>query len=433
MIFYKKQRVFLLPVFCFLFFFSLILSPVSCSPKSDSSSQNLTHASQGNQDEVKPLKKDLYLDSVAKFISGKKITETTPFQPLTSQTNYKVFVQRIEKQWRGFQKKNVQNILAWSRLHLKATDSYELFYPFSGPDILNALVLFPDASQYLLVGLEPPGILPQLHKGGESALLKSLWKFEAAMNEILNHSFFHTLRMEKKLSQNNEFNNVFSILLFFMARMDYEFLSFRYVHLDHKGNLATRPALIKKEEYPAAGIELTVRQQGRKEIQKVIYISSDISDAGLSKHAGVFAYMQSRSKVATMLKAASYLMYRPSFDDMRNLILSRSSLVLTDPSGIPYHYFSGKTWNIDLYGRYVNPIKLFSYRCQPDLKKATSKFSKGTVPFEYGYSSRAYGTTLILARRQATAQLGDPKRDGVREKGEDTFCQNGKTIVKKIP
>jgi len=42
----------------------------------------------------------------------------------------------------------------------KAPAVNSVFYPFSGPDATNPLAFFPDAADYVLVGLEPAGCIP---------------------------------------------------------------------------------------------------------------------------------------------------------------------------------------------------------------------------------------------------------------------------------
>jgi len=49
-----------------------------------------------------------------------------------------------------------------------------MFYMFSGPDFLYADAFFPEATTYVMAGLEPPGQIPDLQKMPRGSLGPSL-------------------------------------------------------------------------------------------------------------------------------------------------------------------------------------------------------------------------------------------------------------------
>ena len=75
-----------------------------------------------------------------------------------------------------------------------------LRYPFSGPDILHALYMFPDTDHYILCGLEPVGSVPEssILKGESSE--QALKEIRTILEESLRFSFFKTLDMRAELS-----------------------------------------------------------------------------------------------------------------------------------------------------------------------------------------------------------------------------------------
>ena len=56
---------------------------------------------------------------------------------------------------------------------------------------------------------------------------------------------------------------------------------------------------------------------------------------GLETRTDLVAYIKQIGITSTYLKSASYLMHRPTFSIIRNLILSESENILQDDSGIP--------------------------------------------------------------------------------------------------
>ena len=69
-----------------------------------------------------------------------------------------------------------------------------------------------------------------------------------------------------------------------------------------------------------------------------------------------------------MVKSASYLMHNTYFSIVRNAVLSKSKAFFQDDSGIAYRYIDKTKWNVQLYGVYNGPIKMFANRFEKDLK-----------------------------------------------------------------
>jgi hypothetical protein len=134
-------------------------------------------------------------------------------------------------------------------------------------------------------------------------------------------------------------------------------------------------------------------------------------------------YLAAQGPWATFTKAASYLMYRRSFDDVRNAILDRSLTIVTESSGFPYHHLKSAVddWEIELYGQYRGPIPLFGNRCQPDLHEDLVLGSIKAVPFKYGYYPGV--THLILGKRKGA--VAPMKFDERADVGWETWSSMG--------
>ena len=106
-------------------------------------------------------------------------------------------------------------IRAWSKTQVHGRRS-TLFYMFSGPDYLYADAFFPDASTYVLAGLEPVGQIPDLMKM-RGSLGPALRSMATSMHSVLNFSFFKTHDMREELSA-GRLSGTTPILLVFLAR-----------------------------------------------------------------------------------------------------------------------------------------------------------------------------------------------------------------------
>ncbi len=75
-----------------------------------------------------------------------------------------------------------------------------LLYPFGGPDLLHATALFPQASNYVLLGLEPAGGLPYLDNADPGAVMGALGRLNTAMDAQLKTGYFITKDMKNDLA-----------------------------------------------------------------------------------------------------------------------------------------------------------------------------------------------------------------------------------------
>ncbi len=71
------------------------------------------------------------------------------------------FAKLSNTDWAKLRKQYLDHIDAWRSHNLGNAPSRETaFYPFGGPDAANLLEFYPDAHDYILLGLEPVGCIP---------------------------------------------------------------------------------------------------------------------------------------------------------------------------------------------------------------------------------------------------------------------------------
>ena len=338
--------------------------------------------------------------------------------------------ERLSAGWAKFEKKTLKPSREWAEKNLDLPNS-TLFYPFSGPDIANGVNFFPDRPNYILAGLESIGEL--MEKPGEGNIAQGLGSLRKALNTILGVNFFRTREMSGEYGGNrlgdNAYNGIGSALFVFLARTGNDLISARHVTLSEDGKVVDREG---NKGGPRA-VEVVFRKHSDlvpspHRTQSMIYFSGNIADGALTRSRGLVPYIESQGEMVTFLKAASYLMYNRNFDDIRSIIMNRSTHVIMESSGIPYHFFANDTenWKVDLYGEYTEPIPMFANRCQPDLKAAIKKNRTGDLTFRYGYNS--YRSHLIFATRKTP--IIPPVLDKSGGRGTTTvFHGDGKACV----
>lgn len=317
-------------------------------------------------------------------------------------------------------------IRSWQKKELSGSDCHpDVFYPFSGPDIMHAATLFPDARSYVMIGLEPVGKIPEPGTNNPAGEVASMHTLHQAVSTVLGLNFFKTLEMENQIGR-NQYSGVGAIMLFFMSSLNFEILDAFYITANAQGQLVKEieEPLTKGTRFQAEhpGVVFFVKTPGSSEVKKVVYLSVNIADYRVINEGNFQKFMNTIGPNTTMMKAASYLLYRSSFDDLRGTILGQSDCILTDSSGMPYHYLSRPDqWKLQFYGTYLGAISLFAERFQPDLFLAMEKNPEvRPLPFKYSYAIQEHGSHLILAKRKDGFARFRPEFDEEKEIGQNT-------------
>lgn len=339
-------------------------------------------------------KSDRFTDA-AKFLAGMKVKETSAIADLTKSSVWRKQAASFDKAWAQLEAQQLSKIRKWAGKELKSINqtSRPIFYPFSGPDFLYAHSFFPNGSDYVLVGLEPVGKLPELKKLSTSQMQTKLQEINSSMDAILGLSFFRTNDMKVDLAK----QGVLPILFVFMARTNNRILDVQYIRLDKDGNIQKLNKDIRGKSL-IRGVKISFVGEGKSKPQTLYYFSTDLSDAGLKNTPQFNKFVKKFDNPVTYLKAASYLMHDEHFSTTRNLVLSQSTGLLQDDSGIPVKYFDKHKWELKFYGTYTEPIDLFNKRYQPELRKIyNSDRTLKPLNFGIGYKFRVDESNLMLA------------------------------------
>ncbi|MDJ0366907.1 hypothetical protein QMK33_17280 [Hymenobacter sp. H14-R3] len=339
------------------------------------------------------------VQSVANYLAGLPPLAGTPLATQAAKPAWQAFAADQDKSWAKYQATHTTPMNKWAATELdsvrQATST--LFYPFSGPDFLNAFTLFPTASTYVMFGLEPVGSVPSRTNLKNPAVLpavkKSLWS-------VLNFSFFRTNDMALDL-KSMHLDGAVPLIMLFAARTDNHLQSVRPVQLDAQGQLhylADTTSAPNANAIPGAELKLQAADGTEKTIY---YFSADLSDHKLATKSAPLAYVRSLGPLTTYVKSATYLMHKLYFSKIRNLVLERSNYLLQDDSGVAMKYFPKSTWQFTYYGTYRRPINLFAKQYQPELTTAyhDSLHHARPLPFGTGYNWRQTDSNLLLAKR----------------------------------
>ncbi len=347
------------------------------------------------------------LDDTARFLAGKPVSEKSRLYKYTQSEFYKRYVKRLYRGWNKFQKPNIDKIAAWWKKHSPLDYDKKILYPFSGPDIINALTLFPRGELYLLFGLEKPGVVPRPQKMSNRQITAGLNGMLHSLQTIFRYNFFRTKGMEKNLG-NMSFNSITGLLMMFLSLNDYTIVDAGNIAIDKESKLTAgieSDKGIRWQSPPKSGripgIEIQFRK-GNGRVMKIRFFMLNVIDNALTKFSPNFIpYIKSAGPYTTVIKSASYLMHNDKikFTKIRAALLAVSRYIVQDDSGVPLRYLTPGTWNVKFHGYYNSPIPMFKNRLQKDLKKAMKEHSTGILPFSYGYNYKPGESNLMTVER----------------------------------
>ncbi|SFV29496.1 hypothetical protein [Hyphomicrobium facile] len=251
-------------------------------------------------------------------------------------------------------------------------DPETVFYPFGGPDFCFPYYLSPNAREYILVGFEPCSLWPL-------DALSPAFEFGdtlEAMRHYLCFSYFITKDLHRSLAATNV-RSVLPLLLTQIARCGLPLLSLEFID----------------------GAEgLCIEFGERDDPRRLHYFRQDLRDGHWSESSSLHRRLLAAKGLAVFVKSASYLLHEPPFERLRQVIRDHASVLVQDPSGVPYDLLKTWRWSVGLHGQFTSDIPVFSRYDQSSLARAylASKDSR-RLDFGIGYLTTPSASSLIVA------------------------------------
>ncbi|MGH8047730.1 MAG: hypothetical protein ACREKL_10825, partial [Chthoniobacterales bacterium] len=157
------------------------------------------------------------------------------------------------------------------------------------------------------------------------------------------------------------------------------------------------------------GVQIKFRRNHGSAPQTIYYIQGDLSNDGLKSKPALLKWLAGFRPAVAYLKAASYLMHEPYFSTVRNFLLTKSSVIVQDDSGIPLRDFlASGPWQLHFFGSYKDTLELFKKYVQPDLQQAYLQQHAIALPFGTGYKFKLGESNLMIASRQSATTVAPP-------------------------
>jgi hypothetical protein len=343
-------------------------------------------------------------DYTARFLAGLSPSSDSSLMALTKDPAWPTHARYFDSIFAREESANLSKVREFSRKYL--TDKHDtMLYMFSGPDFLYATSFFPNASTYVLAGLEPVDGVPDLTSLSPLVINEELRNLEISTGSLFNFSFFITHNMKTQL-RNGPVHGTLPILYVFLARTGKTIHEVDLVSLDEHGNfqIADEAAAINndtdkpvhsQQRTAAPGVKI-VFSDGSGPKQTLYYFSTNLAD-GSFERSGFSSFLARLGPADSFIKSASYLLHKPHFAGVRKLLLNNSATILQDDSGIPLVYLEATKWRLQAFGHYAGPISMFANFYQPRMAELFQNASP--LEFGIGYRWRKNESNFLLAQR----------------------------------
>jgi len=330
-------------------------------------------------------------DDIARILAGIEPRVDSPLAGLTRDSDWRLHASSLDAAWKSLEARQLSKIRVWSAQNITRPQK-TILYMFSGPDFLYANVFFPEATTYVLSGLEPVGGMPDVSQSRRS-LSGTLANIRSSLGPVMSYGFFITKHIKRQLRR-GEFTGTLPLLYVFLARLGNTISHVTLISLDKDGvELPTGEAHVR-----GAPSGVKVAFAGREGKPRTLYyFSTDLSDRGVAD-SGFLNFCERLGAADSFLKSASYLLHSGNFSKVRAFLLAQSATVLQDGSGIPVRYFAPEKWELRPFGHYIAPIDVFPERYQRQLSEIFHRAP--AIDFGLGYRWRLHESNLLLAERK---------------------------------
>ena len=347
-----------------------------------------------------PAPKSREADDAARFLAGMPGKAGSAFADLEKEEAWQNHRKELDQMWSKTETRGLKAMRDFQSKELGSDSIIKstLFYPFSGPDALMMNMFFPKNATYVMVGLEPPGTLPTPKTFAKKKDLAAHLALERhTVNDVLGRSFFITQYMDQQF-RGQVTDGLFYPIIHLLVRTNHTITGFRYVKIDDTGKVVDRDDTAEPK-VQNRGVEVDFTDDATNAAHRLFYFSLNLADDHLKDNKGFPAFVPQLGGMTTYFKATSYMTHRPEFSVIRNLVLTGSTAVLQDDSGLPYKMYTDPPWKVQLYGNYNQPIRPFKWLEQKDLRAAYQSGSPKPLDFHIGYGVAQLPSNMLLAMK----------------------------------
>ena len=218
---------------------------------------------------------DRWADDVGRFLGGMPAKPGSKLEAIHEDPLFKDHAAGFDDSWQKFEQSRQPATKQFQRSELtgKPIKGATVFYPFGGPDSLTVTTFFPENKNYLLIGLEPAGVLPSEEALRQKPLGSYLPKIRGTLNTLLTKSFFITQFMADQV-RGQITDGLLPLMLVQLVRTNHTVLGTLPVTVNAEGELVERQEASKG----LVGVLIEFRREGEAGKKRLVYLSANLSN-----------------------------------------------------------------------------------------------------------------------------------------------------------
>jgi len=289
----------------------------------------------------------------------------------------------------SYQQKFVSKMTNWSNTNLSQADYQTAFYPFSGPDVVTVMSLYPKANYYVLVADQIP---EYAYINAPEKLSNESQSFECHMLSNFSKKGFYLTN--DLIGKNGPKPRFIKLLIYNLAFAGAKVNDVRTLTINSDGKI-----LPHEKGNHADGVRFLIETQDGRTVT-VDYISGNIADGGLENKPHLVKAFQRKASQVVLIKSASHLLQNSNFSMMKNILVKQAKWITQDETGLDIVPLS-ENFNLQLFGRFISPNNIWAK--SPSAHRLAKYYqehpSKQELPFSLGYV-KAGGAILIIGQRK---------------------------------
>jgi hypothetical protein len=298
-------------------------------------------------------------------------------------------------------------------------------YPFGGGDLISALTTYPEAREYTTMSLEHAGDPRRIKGIQKKELAESLELLRATSAGLITANDSKTENLMKV--QRGEVPGQLAFFLMGLAVHGYEPVQLRYLKLNADGSVRymtaedltalkeTEAKLLHKSwvspDFSEAfdNLELTFVKKGedpRTQARVHRHFAQNLDNDHFGKDVAMQAYLNSRTSIVAMTKAASYLLWNDRFSTIRDYLLGHMVFMVSDSTGVPPVFAKKAGFTQQAFGRFAESFLGANPKYNEDFRELW-KTAK-PLAFRYGYLDKNLSKHMLITQKgEPTTAAGD--------------------------
>lgn len=297
----------------------------------------------------------------------------------------------FQQQLSGYERQFAARMSEWSRQELPDAQGRDVLYLFSGPDVVTALALFPEASHLTLVADQKPEY--ELLDRPEDASPQKIAR-ECSMIRFFSQLGYY---------RTHDLNGVGGAKPHFIKLLAYS-IAFGGATLGNASAMALGPdgslqPLAAGDPRKPQGVRFEAHRRDGRAVT-VDYLVIDLSNAGLRADPAGTEFLAQSNRGVLFLKSASHLLQSPHFSTLSALLSTPAApFLVQDETGFGVDRLHA-LYTLSHYGRFTAPQTLWKRNtaARAFAEEFSNHPSKGQLPFRIGYEKEA-GSALLVGRR----------------------------------